>query len=32
MASGTYPVQELKDQLIDLIKKEYSCLIVEISE
>lgn len=32
MASGTYPVQELKDQIINLIKKECSCPIVEISE
>lgn len=32
MASGTYPAQELKDQIVDLIKKECSCPIVEIAD
>lgn len=32
VASGTYPAQELKDQIIDLIKKECTCPIVEIAD
>ena len=32
MASGTYPAQELKDQIIELIKKKCSCPIVEIAD
>ena len=32
MASGTYPAQELKDQIIELIKKKSSCPIVEIAD
>lgn len=32
MASGTYPAQELKDQIIELIKKKCTCPIVEIAD
>lgn len=32
MASGTYPAQELKDQIIELIKKKCSSPIVEIAD